>query len=56
MDGEALVWCVAELHDPTSLVVVMVMMMMMVMVMTMVMMMMMMMVVMCARVRHQPVT
>ena len=37
MDGEALVWCVAELHDPTSLVVVMVMMMMMVMVMMMMM-------------------
>ena len=41
MDGEALVWCVVELHDPTSLVVVMVMMMMMMMVMVMV--------VMCAR-------
>ena len=49
MDGEALVWCVAELHDPTSLVVVMVMMMIVVM-------MVMVMVVMCARVRHQPVT
>ena len=46
MDGEALVWCVAELHDPTSLVVVMVMMMVVMMVM----------VVMCARVGHQPVT
>ena len=49
MDGEALVWCVVELHDPTSLVVVMVMMVVMIV-------MVMVMVVMCARVGHQPVT